>query len=66
MTVSDGGPGIPEAILGKVFEPFVTTRNEGTGLGLAIVQQILEHHGGSISVENRGGAVFSINLPRHC
>jgi signal transduction histidine kinase len=65
LTVRDDGPGIPAEILGKVFEPFVTTRNEGTGLGLAIVQQILEHHGGTIAVANDGGAVFSITLPRN-
>lgn len=65
LTVHDNGPGIPDSVLGKIFEPFVTTRNEGTGLGLAIVQQIVEHHGGSITAANEGGAVFTITLPRN-
>lgn len=63
-TLRDNGPGIPEEILNRLFEPFVTTKNEGTGLGLAIVKKIVEQHGGSIEVVNDHGAVFRITFPR--
>ncbi len=67
VRIADDGPGIPEKLLERVFEPFVTTkpRGEGTGLGLSICQRILEGHDGSISAHNRpnGGAVFSVVLP---
>jgi two-component system sensor histidine kinase AtoS len=49
----------------KIFEPFVTTREEGTGLGLSISAQIIKQHGGSISVvsEPGNGSTFTILLP---
>jgi nitrogen fixation/metabolism regulation signal transduction histidine kinase len=61
----DNGPGIPEEMLGQLFEPYVTTKPKGTGLGLAIVKKIVEEHGGMISAENRkeGGTIISIRLP---
>lgn len=65
--VSDSGPGIPESLLDRVFEPFVTTkpRGEGTGLGLSICKRILDEHGGTIKAGNSGetGAAFTISLP---
>jgi len=67
--VSDSGPGIDANSVGRVFEPFYTTKGvgEGTGLGLAISHGIVEAHGGTISAENlaAGGARFSFELPRH-
>ena len=63
IRVSDNGPGIPEQILGSLFEPFVTSRKDGTGLGLAIVRQIVEQHGGTISVASEHGATFLMVLP---
>lgn len=64
VTVEDSGPGIPEAQLGKVFEPFFSTKpsGKGTGLGLAITRDIVRDHAGTISVENRagGGACFRV------
>lgn len=67
IRVSDDGPGIPEKLLDRVFEPFVTTkpRGEGTGLGLSICKRILEGHGGTIGALNRpgGGASFTASLP---
>jgi len=64
IVVRDNGPGIPNDILKTLFEPFVT-RNTigGTGLGLAIVKQFVTAHGGTITVHNDNGAVFTICLP---
>ena len=66
VEISDDGCGIPEHMLDKIFNPFVTTRAKGTGLGLAYTAQVIQAHGGSIHVENRfqGGARFIIEIPR--
>jgi C4-dicarboxylate-specific signal transduction histidine kinase len=65
LTMRDNGPGFPEALLGRVFEPYVTTKAKGTGLGLAIVKKIVEEHNGRIVVANDpgGGANVTIILP---
>ncbi|MCB1734139.1 MAG: HAMP domain-containing protein [Gammaproteobacteria bacterium] len=65
LLVSDNGPGFPEEIKGRVFEPYVTNKTKGTGLGLAIVKKIIEEHGGTIRAENapESGVVISIRLP---
>ncbi|MCF8061262.1 MAG: PAS domain S-box protein [Deltaproteobacteria bacterium] len=67
VTVSDTGPGIPEAFLDKIFEIFFTTKpvGRGTGLGLSISKKIIELHGGSLSVASPpgGGTTFTIKLP---
>ncbi len=65
LTVADEGAGIDPKIINKIFEPFFTTRDDGTGLGLAIVWQIIENHGGRITVQNRQpkGSEFVITLP---
>jgi two-component system NtrC family sensor kinase len=64
ITIHDNGPGIPENIINKVFEPFVTSQKTGgTGLGLAIVKQYITAHGGTINAENEHGAQFFITLP---
>jgi nitrogen fixation/metabolism regulation signal transduction histidine kinase len=65
LTVEDNGPGFDPAILGKAFEPYVTSKSKGTGLGLAIVKKLTEEHGGTIRVQNRaeGGAQIVIRLP---
>lgn len=52
LTVSDSGPGFPEAILRRAFEPYVTTKPHGTGLGLAVVKKIAEDHGARVDVAN--------------
>ncbi|MBW2284467.1 MAG: MCP four helix bundle domain-containing protein [Deltaproteobacteria bacterium] len=65
IRLTDDGPGIPETLRDKIFQPFFTTREEGTGLGLSIAKRILEQHGGRldlISTES-GGATFVITLP---
>jgi nitrogen fixation/metabolism regulation signal transduction histidine kinase len=65
LTMRDNGPGFPEALMGRVFEPYVTTKSRGTGLGLAIVKKIVEEHNGRITVANNpsGGASVTIILP---
>ncbi|MCR9095208.1 MAG: ATP-binding protein [bacterium] len=65
--VEDSGPGIPEAIRPRIFEPFFSTKpaNEGTGLGLASASGIVGNHGGAIHVgrSEAGGARFRVYLP---
>jgi len=65
LKVSDNGPGIPQSIQDKVFQPFYSTKEEGTGLGLSIASRIVEEHGGSLNVASREneGATFIITLP---
>jgi signal transduction histidine kinase len=65
VAVADRGPGLPNELGGRIFEPFVSTKDAGTGLGLPICKRIVEEHGGEIWAENRegGGAVFSFRLP---
>jgi PAS domain S-box-containing protein len=65
VVVEDNGPGVPEQMRVRVFQPFFTTRAQGTGLGLAIVQKIVVMHNGRVAVRNRdeGGASFQIVLP---
>ena len=61
----DTGPGIPEEVRDRIFNPFFTTRNEGTGLGLAITQRIVSAHRGRIEIEETSGqgTVFALTLP---
>jgi len=62
--VRDTGPGVPESIRERLFEPFVTGRPDGTGLGLAIVREIARAHGGEVRVMSDGsGATFEIDVP---
>ncbi len=64
INVMDNGPGIPEEIREKIFQPFFTTSKGGTGLGLAITQRIINAHKGTISVNSiPGGTIFHIRLP---
>jgi signal transduction histidine kinase len=65
IRLSDNGPGIPEAIIDKVLQPFFTTKVEGTGLGLSIAARIVEEHGGQLAVASREGqgTTFIITLP---
>jgi two-component system, sporulation sensor kinase E len=63
----DSGVGIPQEELGRIFEPYHTTKKKGSGLGLMIVQRIVEDHGGEIEVASKlgQGACFKIRLPRN-
>jgi len=65
LSVRDNGTGIAEGVMGRIFEPYVTTKPKGTGLGLAIVKKIVDEHHGRILVENvkPHGANVSIVLP---
>jgi two-component system, sporulation sensor kinase E len=65
VAFSDDGPGIPPSRIGKVFDPFYSTRDEGTGLGLTIVHRIVDEHDGHIEVRSTygGGTVFTVSLP---
>jgi len=65
LSVQDNGPGFPENLMERLFEPYITSKDKGTGLGLAIVRRIIEEHGGSIRADNlpRGGASVTIRLP---
>lgn len=73
ITISDNGPGIPDDIKEKIFQPFFTTKptGQGTGLGLSLAYDIVKAHGGELSVvsppagqagEDRTGSVFTIRL----
>lgn len=64
ITIEDQGAGMDEQTRARIFEPFFTTKKRGTGLGLAIVKQIVEQHGGAISVESEQGkgTKFTIDL----
>lgn len=53
LSINDNGPGFPEHILQRAFEPYVTTKAKGTGLGLAVVKKIADEHGARISISNR-------------
>lgn len=53
LMVSDNGPGFHPKVIGRAFEPYVTSKPKGTGLGLAVVKKIVEEHGGRIELQNR-------------
>ncbi len=65
VSVTDSGPGVDEATLKKIFNPFFTTKERGTGLGLCVVRNIVEAHGGKVWLENSpaSGARVRIKLP---
>jgi two-component system sensor histidine kinase PilS (NtrC family) len=67
LTVEDSGPGIREEDVGRLFDPFFTTRNGGNGLGLAMVHRAIEAHRGAILVDSNAGrgARFTVYLPAH-
>ena len=65
IRVEDSGPGIPQSIREKLFQPFFTTKEDGTGLGLSIAARIVEEHRGQIEVDSEEGrgAKFTVSLP---
>ncbi len=67
LSISDTGTGIGPDIIGKVFDPFFTTRNKASGLGLAVSYSIIKKHGGRITVESEAGrrTDFHVWLPAY-
>lgn len=65
LVVSDTGCGIPEAQMGRIFDPYYTTKGKGHGLGLAVVHGIVQSHGGSINVQSAAGkgTTFEVFFP---
>jgi signal transduction histidine kinase len=65
VVVEDSGPGIPEEVLGRLYDSFFTTKPDGLGMGLSICRSIVESVGGGISARNRpeGGAQFRVAFP---
>lgn len=64
LDIEDDGPGVPAAMIEKIFYPMITTRAEGTGLGLPIAQYLIHSHGGLIECRSRpGNTVFTLYLP---
>jgi signal transduction histidine kinase len=65
LVVEDQGPGVPDELRAKLFQPFFTTKSEGLGMGLAICQTILQTLGGSIQLQDDAepGATFHVVLP---
>jgi len=72
IRVEDNGPGMPPEVLGKIYDPFFTTKSnpkegqrKGTGLGLAVTYGIVQEHGGTINVESTvgEGTVFRLSFP---
>lgn len=65
VEVADTGPGVPHAMMGRLFQPFASSKDTGLGLGLVISKRIVEEHGGTVGAANRpgGGASFFVKLP---
>ena len=64
FVISNNGAPIPEELLGRLFEPGVSTKGEGHGLGLRIVRSTLAEFGGTISLETGPETVLTVTVPR--
>jgi signal transduction histidine kinase len=65
IRVSDDGPGIPDDVAPRIYEPFFSTKEGGTGLGMSIVHSLVSLHGGSIDLRTGpGGTTFEVTIPR--
>jgi len=65
IDVEDNGPGIPNDVLTRMFDPFFSTKEGGSGLGLALTQQIVKDHGGDLAVQSTvgRGTTFTVSVP---
>ncbi len=65
FTVADTGPGLPDTVRERLFQPFVTTKPDGLGVGLSICRTIIEGHGGELTAESPpdGGTLFRFSVP---
>lgn len=65
VAIRDQGPGIPESLRTRLFDPFVTGKTDGTGLGLALSKRLVERHGGALRLVDAGafGTTFEVRLP---
>ncbi len=65
ILVGDSGPGIPDDVLRRIFQPHITSKKKGHGLGLSNSKRIINNHNGEITASNKpeGGALFTITLP---
>jgi len=65
VVVADTGPGVPDDIAARLFQPFVTTKSTGMGIGLMVCRSIIEAHEGTLTMNPRpgGGTIFSFRLP---
>lgn len=66
LRVQDDGPGIPEEVKTRIYEPFFSTKEGGTGLGMSIVHSLVSLHGGVIDIDTSPrGTRFEVTIPRH-
>jgi signal transduction histidine kinase len=66
ITLTDNGPGVPERVQARLFQPFSASQTpEGSGLGLAIARELARAHGGDLELADSGpkGATFALTLP---
>jgi signal transduction histidine kinase len=65
IRVTDDGPGIPEHVRPRIYEPFFSTKEGGTGLGMSIVHSLVSLHGGVIDLQTgTAGTTFEVLIPR--
>jgi len=65
VAVQDDGPGIPDGVRQRIYEPFFSTKEGGTGLGMSIVHSLVSLHGGSIDIDTSArGTRFDVHIPR--
>jgi two-component system sensor kinase FixL len=66
ISVADTGPGLPDEVQRKLFQPFVTTKPDGMGVGLSVCQRVVKRHGGRLWAHDNieGGTVFRFTINR--